>query len=212
MRRHLPERPTLNSGPNPRSRPIRPYPATALPKCPRGPGANEPWEFAICGDLTDKQNDLVSRLVEVPPKSKGTIFFDSGGGSAYVGLALASVIRLRGLNAIGVVAGECSSAAILPFAACTQRFVTAHSTLLFHPVRWQSEENVRLEEASEWARHFHVMEQDLDKLLAKFFGCPVELLTSWTRPGRFITGQELVEAGLARMVDLFAGDVWSQIS
>jgi hypothetical protein len=47
--------------------------------------------------------------------------------------------------------------------------------------------------------------------LAKLFGCSVELLTSWTRPGRFVTGRELAEAGMATMVDLFAGDVWSQI-
>ena len=53
----------------------------------------------------------------------------------------ASIIRLRGLRVTGIVAGECSSAAILPFAACERRFVTPHSTLLFHPVRWASEED-----------------------------------------------------------------------
>ena len=177
----------------------------------RSSAPTEPWEIAIFGDLTEKQADLIGRLVEVPRNSRGTIFFDSCGGSAYVGLSLASLILLRGLKADGVVAGECSSAAILPFAACQRRFVTPHCTLLFHPVRWQSEENVRMEEASEWARHFKLMEQDLDALLAKLFNCPVEMLTSWTRPGRFVTGRELAETGLARLVDLFAGDVWSQI-
>jgi ATP-dependent Clp protease, protease subunit len=189
---------------------LRPYPPVAGP--PRAPGPHlGDWEIAIHGDLTDKQADLVGRLLEVPRRTRGIIFFDSCGGSAYVGLALATLIRLRGLKADGVVAGECSSAALMPFAACSRRFVTAHSTLLFHPIRWQSEENVRLEEASEWARHFKELEAELDQLLAKMFGCSLETLTQWTRPGRFVSGQELVNAGLAQLVDLFAGDVWQQI-
>ena len=177
-----------------------------------GESAPRDWELAIHGDLTDKESDLVARMLEVPRRSRGIIFFDSCGGSAYVGLALASLIRLRGLKADAVVAGECSSAAIMPFAACQRRFVTKHSTLLFHPIRWQSEENVRLEEASEWARHFQQLEGELDDLLAKMFGCSLELLTSWTRPGRFVTGQELADAGLAHVIDLFSGDVWQQIA
>lgn len=170
------------------------------------------WEMAVYGDLTDKQSELVGRLVEIPRNSRGVIYFDSCGGSAYVGLALASLIRLRGLDVTGVVASECSSASILPLAACRRRFVTPHSTLLFHPVRWQSEENVSLEEASEWARHFKVMEQDLDGLLSRMFDYPIEKLTEWTRPGRFVTGTEFAEAGLAKLIDLFSGTLWQQIA
>src|ERR1700685_3307631 len=191
---------------------LKPYPAVAGSPRPGNDHAPRDWELAIHGDLTDKQSDLVSRLLEVPRRSRGIIFFDSCGGSAYVGLALASLIRLRGLKADAVVAGECSSAALMPFAACQRRFVTKHSTLLFHPIRWQSEENVRLEEASEWARHFQQLEGELDELLAKMFGCPLDVLTKWTRPGRFVSGQELADAGLARLIDLFDGDVWQQIS
>jgi len=188
---------------------LAPYPHAALP---RRPAESRHWEVAICGDLTDRQWDLVNRLVEVPRNSSGTIFFDSCGGSAYVGLGLASLIKLRGLKAVGVVTGECSSAALLPFAACERRFVTPHSTLLFHPLRWQSEESVRYEEAAEWARHFKEMEHDLDRLLSRMFAVPEETLVSWTRPGRFVTGAELVEAGLAEMLDLYSGDVWKQIA
>ena len=189
---------------------IKPYPPVMSPSRPqRGPGAA--CELAIYGDLTDKQSDLIGRLVEIPRNSRVMIFFDSCGGSAYTGLALASLIRLRGLQADGIVVGECSSSALLPFAACRRRFVTLHSTLLFHPVRWQSGDDVQLEEAAEWARHFHVMEEDLDRLLAKMFGCSEKKITEWTRPGRFVTGTEFVEAGLAAMIDLFSGDVWKQI-
>jgi ATP-dependent protease ClpP protease subunit len=164
----------------------------------------------ICGDLTEKEIELTERLVGVPARSRGTIFFDSCGGSAYVGLGLAALIRLRGLDPLAVVTGECSSAALLPFAACSRRCVTPHSTLLFHPLRWHSGEDVRIEEATEWARHFRELELELDQLLARMFGCDVALLQGWTRPGKFVSGSELVAAGLARMVDLFQGDVWRQ--
>jgi ATP-dependent Clp protease, protease subunit len=194
----------------PVSHPIRPYPSAPRVTRPEQ-DAQKDWEIVICGDLTEKQSELADRLCSVPRHSRGTIFFDSCGGSAYVGLSLAALIRLRGLDPIAVVAGECSSAAILPFAACRRRFVTPHSTLLFHPIRWQSEENVRLEEATEWARHFEQMESDLDDLLAEMFDCPRDRLEAWTRPGRFVTGRELADAGLAQIVDLFNGDVWRQI-
>ena len=125
------------------------------------------WELAITGDLGEKQSDLLTRIVELPRGSQGILYFDTCGGSVYAGLALATTIRLRGLRATAVVAGECSSAALLPFAACQRRFVTPHSTLLFHPMRWQSDEDVRLEEATEWTRHFQRLEQDLDQLLCQ---------------------------------------------
>ncbi|MCA9069471.1 MAG: hypothetical protein KDA84_11130, partial [Planctomycetaceae bacterium] len=53
------------------------------------------WEMSICGDLTDKQPEQIARLVELPRGSRGIIYFDSGGGSVYVGLSLATLIRLR---------------------------------------------------------------------------------------------------------------------
>ena len=175
------------------------------------PDQGHDWEIAVVGDLSGQQPESFNQLVDVPRRSRGTIYFDSCGGSAYAGLAIASIIRLRGLRVTAVVAGECSSAAILPFAACERRLVTKHSTLLFHPIRWQSEEDVRIEEATEWARHFKLLEEDLDELLTRLFDCPAELIQSWTRPGRFVSGEELVEAGLAEIIDLFAGDLRQQL-
>ena len=193
-------------------RPLKPYPP---PEGGRLPGDAPPpgpgWEVVIAGELSDKQGELHDRLLNVPPKSRGTIFFDSCGGNAFIGLALASLIRLRGLKVVGIVAGECSSAALMPLAACTERYVIPQATLLFHPIRWSSEEHVRLEEASEWARHFLVMEADHDKLLAQLFDCDPRLIASWNRPGRFVTGTEFAASGLAKLVDLFAGDVWGQM-
>lgn len=189
---------------------LLPYPRPGAWSASKRP-KDEQWEIGIVGDLTDKQTELVEQLLEVPRHSRGLIFFDSGGGSIYAGLALATLIKLRGLRAVGVVAGECSSAAILPFAACEERYVTAHSTLLFHPIRWQSDEEVRLEEATEWARHFKLLETDMDSLLVRMLGIAPDKLQAWTRPGRFISGAEFVAEGLAKMLDIFAGDVWTQL-
>jgi len=169
------------------------------------------WEIAIAGDLTDNHRELMEKLLEVAPRSRGTIYFDSCGGSAFVGIGLAALIRLRGLKATAVVLGECSSAALMPFAACEKRYVTPHSSMFFHPVRWASEEDVNLEEAAEWTRHFQFLEQDLDRLLAKLLDLPLDTLLTWTRPGRFLTGNELATTGVAQLVDLFSGDLLQQM-
>jgi len=199
--------------PKPASRPLRPY---LPPHGGRRPSdynlESRQWEIVISGELVDKEGQLHEKLMDLPRNSRGTIFFDSSGGSAYVGLALASLMRLRGLKAVGVVAGECSSAAIMPLAACVERYVTPHTSLLFHPIRWQSDEQVRLEEAAEWARHFHVMEADHDALIARLFGCAEDIIKRWNNPGRFVSGEEFVAAGLAKMIDLFSGDAWTQIA
>jgi ATP-dependent Clp protease protease subunit len=194
----------------PASRLLRPDPG---PEIYSGflPTHSPQWEVVLSGELEDKEGSLHEKLVELPRGSRGLIYFDSCGGSAFMGLALASLIRLRGLKATGVVVGECSSAALMPLAACAERYVTTHSTLLFHPIRWQSEEQVKLEEAAEWARHFRVMELDHEQLLARLFGCDVAIVRGWNNPGRFVSGEEMVAADLARMLDLFAGDVWQQI-
>lgn len=164
------------------------------------------WEVMLAGDLTDKQSDLLNDLIDVPPRSRGTIYFDSCGGSLYVGLSLAALIRMRGLDATGVVLGECSSAALMPLAACKRRLVMSHSTLLFHRIGGTSEEQIDLDQAVEWARHFRWLEADNDALLARMFGIPLETLQAWTRPGRFVTGEEMVAAGIATAIDPFSAE------
>ena len=180
---------------------------------PAGKNSSAPWELSICGDLSERQADLIEKMTEVPRGSRGIIYFDSCGGSVYTGLALGSLIRLRRLRVTGVVLGECSSAALIPFAACQKRFVTSQCTLLFHPMRWQSDEDVRLEEATEWARHFKELETQVDALLVSLLGIPPETLQSWTRPGRFVSGPELAQAGLASLFDPFTEpDPWKTVT
>jgi ATP-dependent Clp protease protease subunit len=163
-----------------------------------------PPEFAIVGDLTDTESDLTDRLLAVEPGGECTIYFDSPGGSPYCAVSLMSIIRLRGIQATGIVTGECSSAALWPFAACSRRLVTPFSILLFHPMRWQSEEHVGLAEASEWARHFGQLEQDMDELLADMFNVKSKEMAGWINPGRYISGREMAKAGLAELIELEA--------
>ncbi len=59
-----------------------------------------------------------------------------------------------------------------------------------------------LAEAAEWARHFGQLEKDMDSLLAELFGAPAAAMDKWINPGRYVSGRDLVEAGLAEMIDL----------
>ncbi len=161
-----------------------------------------PIEIALVGDLTENESELCEKLLDVEPGGECVLYFDSIGGSPYCALALTSLIVLRGLRAVGVVTGECSSSALWPFAACARRLVTRHSVLLFHPMKWQSEEHVALSEAAEWARHFSELETDMDRLLARLFGAAPEKIQAWSTPGRYVLGRELAEAGLAELVEL----------
>jgi ATP-dependent protease ClpP protease subunit len=167
-----------------------------------------PPEIALTGDLTENEADVCEKLLGVEPGGECVLYFDSLGGSPYSAITMASLILLRGLRATGIVAGECSSAALWPLAACCRRLVTRYSVLLFHPMKWQSEENVGLMEAAEWARHFGQLESDMDRLLAKLLQVPPEQIEQWVRAGRYVTGPELAEAGLAELIELGPLDLW----
>src|SRR5439155_13362389 len=48
-------------------------------------------EIAICGDLTEHENDISEKLLAVHPGGECVLYFNSPGGSADAALALASV-------------------------------------------------------------------------------------------------------------------------
>jgi ATP-dependent protease ClpP protease subunit len=167
-----------------------------------------PVEIALVGDLTDHEGELTEKLLGVEPGGECTLYFDSPGGSPYCAVSLMSLIRLRGLRATGIVTGECSSATLWPFGACQRRLVTRYSVLLFHPMKWQSEEHVGLAEAAEWARHFGHLERDMDQLLAELFGLSYKDMEKWINPGRYVSGRELAEAGMAELIELSPADIF----
>ncbi len=161
-----------------------------------------PLEIAIVGDLTDNESDLTERLLGVEPGGECTIYFDSPGGSPYCAMSLVTLLKLRDTRATAVVTGECSSAALWPFAACRRRVVTPYSVFLFHPMKWQSEEHIGIREAAEWSRHFAALEREMDVLLCELFAGPDDLINEWIRTHRYVTGREMAEAGLAELVAL----------
>jgi ATP-dependent protease ClpP protease subunit len=138
----------------------------------------------------------------VPPRSEVSLYFDTSGGSVYSALAIVALLRHRKLRATGVVLGECSSAAVLVFAACTKRFVTPHSVLLFHRVRWRTEKDMRREEAANWASHFEWLEREVDRYQAELFGRGQEEMQKWIEESRFVLGPELVKLGVAELLDV----------
>ena len=165
-----------------------------------GPGG--PIEIAVLGDLGNHESDITGSLMGIEPGGECIIYFDSPGGSPYCAMSLVSLMRLRGIEATGIVTGECSSAALWPFAACRRRVVTPYSVFLFHPMKWQSEEHIGITEAAEWSRHFAQLEKEMDVLLGHLFGTAVDPIGEWIRTHRYVTGREMVKAGLAEMVDL----------
>ena len=161
-----------------------------------------PVEIALVGDLTDNEADMTDRLLGIEPGGECTIYFDSPGGSPYCAMSLVTLMRLRGIRATGIVTGECSSAALWPFATCTRRIVTPYSVFLFHPMKWQSEEHIGITEAAEWSRHFAELERDMDVLLGDLFGSATDLISQWIKTHRYVTGREMAQAGLAEMATL----------
>jgi ATP-dependent Clp protease protease subunit len=163
---------------------------------------SQPAEIAVVGEVDDWESEVVKALLEVPPGGECVFYIDSAGGSVFGALAVLTLLRQRKLGASAVVIGECSSAALLLFAACRQRYVTRYSTLLFHQMRWQSEKRVNAQEALHWAKHFEDMEKDIDELQVRLFGGAEQQVREWTAEGRYVTGPQMAAAGLAEMVEL----------
>lgn len=159
-------------------------------------------EIPLVGEVDEWEADAVKSLLEVREGGECVLYLDSCGGSVYGALAIVSLLRLRQLQATAVVLGECSSAAILVFAACPRRIVTPHSTLLFHRMRWESDKRVAALEARHWAAHFEQLEKELDALQCKFLGTSKEQVAQWIEEGRYLSGREVAAAGLAELVEL----------
>jgi ATP-dependent protease ClpP protease subunit len=159
-------------------------------------------EIPLVGEVDDWEEDVIKTLLEVPQGGECLFYIDSAGGSVYGSLAVLTLLKYRKLDATALVLGECSSAALLLFAGCRRRLVTRFSTLLFHKMRWQSEKRVGSEEAFQWAKHFDDLEKEIDDLQIQLFGAAEEQVRAWTRKGCYVSGTELVAAGLAEMLPL----------
>ena len=159
-------------------------------------------EIALVGEIFDEnEKDIINCLLDAPTGSSITIYIDSSGGNVYAAMAIANILVHRKLKATGIVVGECSSSAILVFAACRKRQVGPHSVFLFHRIKWRSEKDARSEEAAQWATHFKWLETEVDELQARLLGIKPELMKRWIAEGCFVTGKELAELGAAEIID-----------
>jgi len=159
-------------------------------------------ELALVGEIEDWEADTLKSLLEIPEGSECKLYMDCAGGSVYGALAVLAMLRVRRLKATVVVLSECSSAAILVFAACQRRYVLPFSTFLFHRMKWESDKRVAAEEAGQWARHFEQLEREVDRLQAQLLACHPDRIGEWIRQGRYVTAGEVVEAGLAEMIEI----------
>jgi ATP-dependent Clp protease, protease subunit len=163
---------------------------------------HKPVEIAVIGEVDDWEEDVIAALLEARPGGECLFYIDSTGGSVYGALAVVTMLRQRKMKATAVVLGECSSATLLVFAACERRVVTPHSTLLFHKMRWQSDRRVDSSEAVNWAQHFATLEKEMDDLQIRLFGQGGDKVRAWTEKGCFVSGPQIVAAGLAEMLEL----------
>ena len=162
-----------------------------------------PIEIALVGDLTENESDLCEKLLEVEPGGECILYFDSLGGSPYCAMALMSLILLRGLSATAIVAGECSSAALWPFAACRRRMVTPlqRAAVPSHEVAERGERRPgrggRMGPPLRPTRGRH------GPPVGRAVRLPTtQTIQPWVQAGRYVTGPELAEAGLAELVEL----------
>ncbi|MBI1831758.1 MAG: ATP-dependent Clp protease proteolytic subunit [Planctomycetes bacterium] len=162
----------------------------------------KPLEIALIGEVDDWEHDVVKEILEAKPRRECTLYIDSGGGSVYGALAVATLMRRRELASTGIVLGECSSASLLVFAACQKRFVSRYSTLLFHRMRWQSDKRIGAREAGQWSKHFEGMENEIDELQERWFGSASKEVREWTERGEYVSGAQVVQAGLAELFEV----------
>jgi ATP-dependent Clp protease protease subunit len=159
-------------------------------------------DIPLIGEVDEWEEDVIKAILELPRGSECALYIDSGGGSVYGALAVATLIRHRRLRCSAMVLGECSSASVLIFAACQKRIVTRYSTFLFHRMRWQSDKRVDVQEASQWAKHFDEMEREIDILQEQWLGGEADPVRAWIQGSRYVTGPQMVAAGLAEMLEL----------
>ena len=162
---------------------------------------SDPSQVQVIGELDDCEADVLGKLLELKDGAECTLYIDSGGGRVYSALSIMSLIMLKEIHAKGIVLGACSSAALLVLASCRDRLAMPYSVFQFHPIRWESGEDIERVEASEWARHFMRLEEQCDELLARLLGAELSLIQEWSRLSRYVSGREMAEAGLIQIVD-----------
>jgi ATP-dependent protease ClpP protease subunit len=164
--------------------------------------SRRPVELPVIGDVESWETDVVRSLLDLPEGSEAEFLIDSSGGTVYGALSVVTLMGHRRITGSAVVLGECSSSALLLFAAYKRRRVTRYSAFLFHHMHWESQKKVRTTEAVSWAAHFQRLERDTDELLLRLFGRSEDTVRRWIAEDRYVWGEEMAEAGLAELFQI----------
>lgn len=157
-------------------------------------------EIALVDDLEKCEKEVIEALLAIPDGGACRIVINSGGGSVYAGLGIATLIQSKRLEATAVVLADCSSSAVLVFAACPIRQVAPHASLLFHPMQWSSEERSRLSGATGWAREFKRIDEVCADWICARLGLKPALYKKWVHREIYVTARQLVEMGIAEYI------------
>src|SRR5262249_20271854 len=156
-----------------------------------------PVELVLAGEVDDWEKDVLEELLKAPPGGECVFYIDSSGGSVYGALAVVALMRHRRLQGRAVVLAECSSAALLLFASCPR------GSACLCPGRGGATERTRRPAAPvTGARHFETLEREMDELLIRLLGKADEQVRTWIKEDRYVTGEELVAAGLAELLEI----------
>lgn len=157
--------------------------------------------ITLLDDVEKCEKEVTEALLAIPDKKPVKIIINSGGGSVYASLGIATVIKMKQLQAEGIVLADCSSSALLVFAACQVRKVAPHSSFLFHPMKWSSEESSRLSGAESWANEFNRVSSITENWMVEHFPIERRLIRRWIKDERYVLASELIDLGIAEELE-----------
>jgi len=167
----------------------------------------EPKTITILDEVEKCEKEVVEALLSVPDKRPVRFLINSSGGSVYASMAICTVLKMKQLQAEAIVLADCSSSALMIFATCQTRRIAPHASLLFHPMRWSSDEQSRLPGAKSWAAEFTRVASVYEDWLVSHLGLQRRLLKTWMREERYVLAHELVELGVASFLEYPAADI-----
>ncbi|MDX2177835.1 MAG: ATP-dependent Clp protease proteolytic subunit [Candidatus Sumerlaeia bacterium] len=148
-------------------------------------------------DVEKCEKEVIEALMGFPVGGEATIVINSGGGSVYAGLAIGTVVRHRRMHCHAQVLADCSSSALLVFAACQTREVSPHASFLFHPMQWSSDDRSRVNGARSWSEEFLRVSKVCEDWLSELLPISRSVLRRWVQQEKYVVAQELIDLGIA---------------
>ncbi|MDB5258983.1 MAG: ATP-dependent Clp protease proteolytic subunit [Candidatus Taylorbacteria bacterium] len=103
------------------------------------------WIGDVTFERTDKTLEKIRELMGKDPKKQIDMYVMCLGGAACYAHGFYDTIRLLKPNLVTIAAGNISSAGVLIWLVGTQRYITRHTTCLFHQVAKRYEDEAMTE-------------------------------------------------------------------